>query len=140
MFEIGSLASIKVSGETGEIVGHAKYADGTNRFLLRYVTSEGRATEEWWDVAALGVPDAYLQPGEQRRFSANDVHAMIAGALYDFAASLTTREEPLTLGKNHDAAVAAQAVNEFAILRQLNQDEANVNHWSEALQRKDAQS
>jgi hypothetical protein len=61
-------------------------------------------------------------------------HRDIVGALVDFAAWLTTSPNPVTFSAWHDAARACEAVQEFAAMRGLNLDNADVEHWQEVLQ------
>jgi hypothetical protein len=58
---------------------------------------------------------------------------VIAGAIYDFAARLTCREKPITLGSTHDAAPAAEACQEFLKLRGCNDGEPMVKSWEQHL-------
>jgi hypothetical protein len=48
-----------------------------------------------------------------------DIRALIAAAIYDFAAQLTVRPEPITAGSSHDAAPMAEAVSAFLKLRNV---------------------
>jgi hypothetical protein len=43
----------------------------------------------------------------------NSTRAIVAAALYGFAAKLTCQPKPITLGQNHDAGPAAVAVDDF---------------------------
>lgn len=58
---------------------------------------------------------------------------VIAGAIYDFAARLTCRVDPITLGSTHNAAPAAEACQEFLRLRGCDAGEPMVRDWSEFL-------
>jgi hypothetical protein len=58
---------------------------------------------------------------------------VIAGAIYDFAARLTTRDTPITLGANHNAAPAAEACEEFLRLRGCSEGEPMVKDWQHHL-------
>lgn len=44
---------IVVSGEKGEIVACASYANAENQYLIRYCAGDGRAVESWWSESAL---------------------------------------------------------------------------------------
>lgn len=55
----------------------------------------------------------------------------IAGALFDFASSLTTRKETITVGEQHNAIPILDALQEWAKKRNLNLDEADVQHWND---------
>jgi hypothetical protein len=58
---------------------------------------------------------------------------LIAGAIYDFAAGLTCRDKPITFGKSHDAAPAAEACNEFLRKRDCLEGEPMVKDWQQHL-------
>jgi hypothetical protein len=58
---------------------------------------------------------------------------IIGGAIYDFAARLTCRKEPITLGSAHNAAPAAEACDEFLKLRGCDDGEPLVRTWQEHL-------
>jgi hypothetical protein len=58
---------------------------------------------------------------------------ILAGALFDFAAWLTTRKTPVTIGAEYDAAIVAELVEEFATLRMGDYHNADVKTWSERL-------
>lgn len=60
-----------------------------------------------------------------------DPRRIIAGAIYDFAAGLTCRKEPITLGSAHHAGPAAEACDEFLRLRGCNEGEPLVRDWQE---------
>jgi hypothetical protein len=49
----------------------------------------------------------------------NSTRAIVAAALYGFAAKLTCLDKPVTMGKGHDAGPAAVAVDEFLKLHNL---------------------
>jgi len=55
----------------------------------------------------------------------------IAGALFDFAAYLTGRDEEITLSAHHDASQAVKAIEEFANLRGLDIEDANASGWQD---------
>jgi hypothetical protein len=57
-------------------------------------------------------------------------HAEIAGALFDFMGWLTSREKRLVLSSTDNASPAVAAIMEFAEMRGLNLDEANVKDWN----------
>lgn len=52
-FSLGDKVAIVASGETGEVVGRAEYADSSNQYYIRYKAGDGRATESWWSESAL---------------------------------------------------------------------------------------
>lgn len=53
--ELGQQAIITASGETGEVIGRAEYANAENAYYLRYKAADGRACEAWWAESALSV-------------------------------------------------------------------------------------
>ena len=60
-------------------------------------------------------------------------HAVIAGALFDFMAWLTTRDERLVLSGADEAGPAVEAITAFSKMRGLSLDDAQVETWQEAL-------
>ena len=58
---------------------------------------------------------------------------VIAGALFDFMGWLTSRKERIVLSASDDAAPAVDAIRDFAKLRGLSLDDAQVRTWREAL-------
>lgn len=61
------------------------------------------------------------------------IHALIAGALFDFMGHLTGREERITLSARDLATPAVEALGEWAEKRGLNLNVADVPHWHKAL-------
>ena len=57
-FKLGQQASIAVSGETGQIIARAEYTTGTNSYLLRYKSADGRAVEAWWNEDAVALDNS----------------------------------------------------------------------------------
>ncbi len=55
---------------------------------------------------------------------------VVAGALFDFAGFLTTRDEPITASARHDATPWVDAIREFASMRGLDISDADVTGWS----------
>lgn len=54
-FAIGQEVTIDSSGESGTVIGRAKYIISTNSYFVRYKASDGRATEAWWQQDALSA-------------------------------------------------------------------------------------
>ncbi|MCW3644081.1 hypothetical protein K6Y74_12650 [Burkholderia cenocepacia] len=52
-FNLRDAVTIAASGETGEVIGRAEYADGSNQYYIRYKAADGRATESWWSESAI---------------------------------------------------------------------------------------
>jgi hypothetical protein len=61
----------------------------------------------------------------------------VAGALFDFAGYLTTRNTVIHGGASEDAVPMVEALKEFAALRQLEIDWANVQTWQDDVRRDD---
>ena len=52
-FAIGDTAVLSHSGETGEIIGRAEYANNNeDTYLLRYKAADGRQVEAWHNESA----------------------------------------------------------------------------------------
>lgn len=51
--DLQQIAKISESGETGTIIGRAKYTYCENQYLLRYKAADGRAVESWWSESSL---------------------------------------------------------------------------------------
>ena len=52
-FDLNALVCIASSLERGSVIGRAEYALSESTYLVRYVASDGRATEAWWNESAL---------------------------------------------------------------------------------------
>lgn len=63
--------------------------------------------------------------------------SIVCGAIYDFAGWLTTRSESVTCSSAHDASPMVELIREWAELRGLSLDVANVLHWTDHLDGKD---
>ena len=61
------------------------------------------------------------------------IENIVAGAVFDFAAFLTTLDQPVTLGAKVNAAPAADLVKEWASQRGLDIDQAIVRRWNNHL-------
>lgn len=70
-------------------------------------------------------------------YKAQDVsHGMIAGALFDFMAWLTSRPKRIMLSSVDDASPAVDAIRDFAKLRGLSLDDACVLDWQDNIKEK----
>ncbi len=56
-------------------------------------------------------------------------HRVIGGALFDFLGALTTGRS-LMIGSAHDAALALERLREFAEVRGIDLDQADVTGWN----------
>lgn len=45
------------SGEVGYVIGRAQFLDCEDKYLFRYVTSNGNLVEKWWSKSALCYAD-----------------------------------------------------------------------------------
>jgi len=61
------------------------------------------------------------------------LHSHIAGVLFDFMGWLTSREKRLTLSSTDEAGPAVEAITEFAKMRDLRLEDAQVEHWQAIL-------
>lgn len=52
-FDLKQIVQLVESGETGTIVGAAKYAYSEDSYLIRYRAGDGRQVENWWGASAL---------------------------------------------------------------------------------------
>lgn len=62
-----------------------------------------------------------------------DSHAVIAGALFDFMGWLTSRPKRIMLSSVDDASPAVDAIKDFAKMRGLSLDDAEVQDWQDIL-------
>lgn len=87
------------------------------------------------DYDTLALRDvAKLYEKYDELYKAQDVsHGMIAGALFDFMAWLTSRPKRIMLSSADDASPAVDAIKDFAKMRGLSLDDAQVQTWQEAL-------
>jgi hypothetical protein len=70
---------------------------------------------------------------KERAMSNPTTRQIVGGAIYDFAARLTCRKDPITMGAAHNAAPAAEACDEFLKLRGCAEGEPLVTSWQEHL-------
>ena len=91
------------------------------------------------DYDTLALRDvAKLYAKYDELYKAQDVsHGMIAGALFDFMAWLTSRPKRIMLSSADDASPAVDAIEDFAKMRGLSLDDAQVQNWQEALAQTD---
>jgi hypothetical protein len=62
------------------------------------------------------------------------IRAIVVAALYDFAASLTVRKDPITAGSSHNASPMAEAVSAFIKMRECDTiTDPPVREWRERL-------
>jgi hypothetical protein len=73
---------------------------------------------------------------EQAKYDPIDLHVLhshFSGLLFDFIGWLTTRKERLTLSSADNAVPAVEAIREFAKLRGLHLEDAQVETWQAIL-------
>lgn len=54
-FNLGDKVRIHSGTEVGEVIGRAEYTYAESSYLLRYISGDGRAIEEWWTASALSA-------------------------------------------------------------------------------------
>lgn len=47
-FELGREVKIKISGEKGQVVGRVQYLDIQSQYQVNYLTTDGRAAQNWF--------------------------------------------------------------------------------------------
>lgn len=52
-FDMGATVSLKLSGETGHVIGRAQYDVGDNDYRIRYLAADGRQCDSWWQESAI---------------------------------------------------------------------------------------
>lgn len=67
------------------------------------------------------------------KYNDREVQAIVAGALYDFAAKLTTLKEPVTFSEKHLSYPAIDILVEFAKDRNLILRDAKVEDWNKLI-------
>ena len=78
--------------------------------------------------------DALFQKFEMAQPAQEPVaHPVIAGALFDFMGWLTSRKKRIVLSSADEASPAIEAITEFAKMRNLSLDDAQVREWKAAL-------
>ena len=65
--------------------------------------------------------------------TADDLESMISGAIFDFAGFLTTRSSTIEIGSNANATHVVELIKEWAALRGVSLDNADVTLWRERL-------
>jgi hypothetical protein len=94
---------------------------------------EGDGIHPDYDTPALrDVAKLYAKYDELYK-AQNASHGVIAGALFDFMVWLTSRKERIVLSSADQASPAVDAIRDFAKMRALSLDNAQVQTWQEAL-------
>jgi hypothetical protein len=63
-FGMNQRVRLNMSGESGVVIGAATFANHSDQYQVRYVASDGRQVEQWWDEDALSLEDALANDGE----------------------------------------------------------------------------
>jgi hypothetical protein len=87
-------------------------------------------TKIWFDgekVVTQEIPESEVYKQEPV------AHSVVAGALFDFMGWLTSRQRRLTLSSTDEAGPAVEAITEFAKMRGLRLEDAQVEHWQAIL-------
>ncbi len=53
LYDMREIVRLRLSGESGIIIGRAEYAEADNSYLVRYKAADGRLTEAWWSETAI---------------------------------------------------------------------------------------
>jgi len=97
--------------------------------LNQLSTKDKRAyAMEKLSASIAAIEKALAQPAQEPV-----AHSVIAGALFDFMGWLTLRKERIVLSSADNAAPAADAIKDFAKMRDLSLYNAQVETWQEAL-------
>ncbi len=89
----------------------------------------GHCDHAWADEAITALRTAIAEAEKQEPVA----HSVVAGALFDFMGWLTSRDKRLTLSSTDEASPAVEAITEFAKMRGLSLDDAQVEHWQAIL-------
>ena len=65
--------------------------------------------------------------------TADDLETIISGAIFDFAGFLTTRSSTIEIGSNANATPVVELIKEWAALRGVSLDNADVALWRDRL-------
>ena len=65
--------------------------------------------------------------------TADELESMISGAIFDFAGFLTTRSSTIEIGSKANATPVVELIKEWAALRGVSLDNADVTLWRERL-------
>lgn len=79
------------------------------------------------------VPDGAVPLYSRPQLLTDGLHLVIAGAIFDFAGFLTTRDKVIEVGSTAEAAPIADLVEEWASARGLSLEDAAVLSWQEWL-------
>jgi hypothetical protein len=52
-FRLKRKVAISASGETGEVIGQAHFANAEDSFLVRYKAGDDQVVERWWTEQAI---------------------------------------------------------------------------------------
>jgi hypothetical protein len=94
---------------------------------------EGDGIHPDYDTPALrDVAKLYAKYDELYK-AKNVTHGVIAGALFDFMGWLTSRKERIVLSSADEASPAVDAIKDFAKMRGLSLDNAQVQTWQDSI-------
>ena len=77
--------------------------------------------------------DGFLMALDQLPYATKMIEPIVAGAVYDFAGFITTRDKVIRVGATADAAPVADLVKEWANRRSLSLEDAAVGSWGKEL-------
>ncbi len=64
-----------------------------------------------------------------KSYTNEELQRIISGAIFDFAGYLTTREKVIEVGSSSNASPIVELIIEWAKLRNLNSEDADVEYW-----------
>ena len=95
--------------------------------LCDYLECNDASMEAQCEAAAF-IRKALAQPAQEPV-----AHSVISGALFDFMGWLTSRKKRIVLSSADEASPAVDAIRDFAKMRGLSLDDAQVREWIDAL-------
>ena len=92
-----------------------------------------RVSNNWWDGYEAG-----LEYGKASIEAMKEPEAVVMGALFDFAAHLTTLDQSITVGRTHEVAPILEALTTFVAARGIDGKGADVLGWQDRLVERDS--
>lgn len=84
-------------------------------------------------AAITAIKEALAEPKQYDSMELHVTHSIVAGVLYDFMGWLTTRRTRMVLSDKDNASPAVDAIVDFAKMRGLMLEDAQVEHWHKVL-------
>jgi hypothetical protein len=143
-FEAGEEFERKWSNRASELVRiadeqeqalSARVSDSLRDLAERYIKEDEASEASINRLMSIGrkMADAMLSAPQPEARVPDGLPLVIAGAIFDFAGFLTTREKVIRVGSTANASPIADLVKEWASKRGLSLDDAAVLSWQEWL-------